>query len=47
LFGLIKATAPPAVIDRIRKGGPTQGWDPGLLSPRACARGYILVPLRG
>jgi len=27
LFGLIKATAPPAVIDRIRKGGPTQGWD--------------------
>src|SRR6266850_2490650 len=27
LFGLIKATAPPAVIDRIRKGGPVQGWD--------------------
>ena len=27
LFGLIKATAPPEVVDRIRKGGPTQGWD--------------------
>ena len=27
LFGLIKATAPPDVIDRIRKGGPAQGWD--------------------
>jgi hypothetical protein len=23
----IKATAPPEVVDRIRKGGPTQGWD--------------------
>jgi Amidohydrolase family/IPT/TIG domain len=27
LFSLIKATAPPEVVDRIRKGGPTQGWD--------------------
>jgi imidazolonepropionase-like amidohydrolase len=27
LFSLIKATAPPEVIDRIRKGGPTEGWD--------------------
>jgi imidazolonepropionase-like amidohydrolase len=27
LFGLIKATAPPEVVDRIRKGGPAQGWD--------------------
>jgi imidazolonepropionase-like amidohydrolase len=27
LFGLIKATAPPDVVDRIRKGGPVQGWD--------------------
>ena len=27
LFSLIKATAPPEVVDRIRKGGPTEGWD--------------------
>lgn len=27
LFGLIKATAPKAVVDRIKAGGPTQGWD--------------------
>jgi hypothetical protein len=27
LFSLIKATAPPEVVDGIRKGGPTQGWD--------------------
>jgi len=27
LFGLIKATAPPEVVDRIRKGGAAQGWD--------------------
>ena len=27
LFSLIKATAPPEVVDRIRKGGPVEGWD--------------------
>jgi len=27
LFGLIKATAPKAVVDRIKAGGPTQGWE--------------------
>jgi len=27
LFSLIKATAPPPVVDRIRKGGATEGWD--------------------
>ena len=27
LFSLIKATAPPDVVDRIRKGGPVEGWD--------------------
>src|SRR5437016_5412446 len=27
LFGLIKATAPPEIVDRIQKGWATQGWD--------------------
>ena len=27
LFGLIKATAPKAIVDRIKAGGPTQGWE--------------------
>ena len=27
LFSLIKATAPSEVVDRIRKGGPVEGWD--------------------
>ena len=27
LFSLIKATAPPEVVDRIRKGGAVEGWD--------------------
>ncbi len=27
LFSLIKATAPPDVVARIRKGGPAEGWD--------------------
>ncbi len=26
---------------------PLRGWDSLRLNPRACARGYILTPLRG